>query len=142
MSKDTHKNKQLESSMELAKIIGKLIADVEVLKSRLKSFESKFRTISDMTITLATHDNDDRELQQKLMGVMFSNPDFIKHASDHAAEITFEDAYKAMVDNPMFDVDGTESPEKLADMKAAFNDVAEMFSFARHEMDMRKTEEE
>lgn len=141
MSKDTHKNKQLESSMELAKIIGKLIADVEVLKSRLKSFESKFRTISDMTITLASHD-DDRELQQKLMGVMFSNPDFIKHASDHAAEITFEDAYEAMVDNPMFDVDGTESPEKLADMKAAFNDVAEMFSFARHEMDMRKSEEE
>lgn len=142
MSKDTHKNKKLESSMELAKIIGTLMADVQVLKSKMRHLESRFKTISDMTMTIATHHEGDKKLQKKLISVMFNNSDFIKHASDHAAETTFEDAYQAMIDNPMFEVDGTESPEQIANMKSAFQDVSEMFSFARHELDMNKSEEE
>lgn len=145
MSNDTrnkNKNKQLESSMELAKIIAKLIADVMELKKRLNSLETKFLTTSDITLALAMHMEDDVELQKKIMHVMFSNADFIKHASDLAPKVTFEKAYETMVNNPMFKVDGTESPEKLQAMKDAFNDVSEMFTLARHELDMSKSEEE
>jgi len=126
-----------DSAIKLANIIGKLIADVQNLKENIDSLTLRFNTTSQI-VAVMMNDVTNPETQKEIMLAMMSNEDFIEFSSDHPA--TAEQAY----DDIMSGRSPVRMPEDMSkeDFIKGFNRTKEMFSFARHEMDLANSEEE
>ena len=126
-----------DSAIKLANIIGKLIADVEKLKENLDSLSMRYHTTSQI-VAVMMNDVTNPETQKEIMLAMLSNEDFIEFSSDHPA--TAEQAYDDIVSGKS----PVRMPEDMSkeDFIKGFNKTKEMFSFARHEMDLANREEE
>ena len=126
-----------DSAIKLANIIGKLIADVEKLKKDLDSLSMRHHTTSQI-VAVMMNDVTNPETQKEIMLAMLSNEDFIEFSSDHPA--TAEQAYDDIVSGKS----PIRMPEDMSkeDFIKGFNRTKEMFSFARHEMDLANMEEE
>ena len=125
-----------DSAIKLANIIGKLIADVEILKENFDKMNDRYHTTANI-VSVMMNDITNRETQMKLMEVMMSDEDFIKYSSDHPA--TAEEAY----DDIMSGRSNVIMPNDISkeDFIRGFNKTKEMFSFARHEMDLANDEQ-
>ena len=125
-----------DSAIKLANIIGKLIADVEKLKKDLDSLAMRSHTTAQI-VAVMMNDVTNPETQKEIMLAMMSNEDFIEFSSDHPA--TAEQAY----DDIMSGKSPVRMPENMSkeDFIEGFNRTKEMFSFARHEMDLANDEQ-
>ena len=126
-----------DSAIKLANIIGKLIADVEKLKQDLDSLALRSYTTAEI-VAVMMNDVTNPKTQKGIMLAMLANEDFIEFSSDHSA--TAEEAY----DDIMSGKSSVRMPENMSkeDFIEGFNRTKEMFSFARHEMDLANMEEE
>ena len=120
-----------DSAIKLANIIGKLIADVEKLKENFESLSKRCHTTAEI-VAVMMNDVTNPETQKGIMLAMLANEDFIEFSSDHPA--TAEEAYDDIVSGKS----SVRMPEDMSkeDFIEGFNRTKEMFSFARHEMDL------
>ena len=128
---------QQESAVKLAKIIAKLMVEVEKLREDLDKLQVMFDSMSNI-VNVMMNDVTNSVTQQKLMEVMLKTQGFIEFVADH--EETGEQVYDKIMsgDTPIVMPDDM-TKEKFLE---GFEKTKEMFSLARHEMDFMKTEEE
>ena len=124
------------SAIKLANIIGKLIADVQKLKENLDKLSARSHTTAEI-VAVMMNDVTNPETQKGIMLAMLANEDFIEFSSDHPA--TAEQAYDDIVSGKS----SVRMPEDMSkeDFIKGFNRTKEMFSFARHEMDLANDEQ-
>jgi|TARA_R100000458_G_scaffold22476_1_gene20147 hypothetical protein len=126
--------KEKESAMELAGIIAKLIVDVEELERKLNNLLKKQTVLVEQVMILGMGSTPDT--RAKLVQAMFTHEDFIKFASDDVT--SFDEVFQIMEDNSHLYGDDLDKDA----MRGAFNEVKEMFSLARHELDLSKDKQE
>ena len=127
---------QQESAVRLAKVIAKLIVDVENLRKDLDNLSTMFNSMSNI-VNVMMNDVTNSDTQKKLMEVMLSTQGFIQFVSDH--EETGEEVYDKIMsgDTPIVMPEDMTKEEFLR----GFERTKEMFTLARHEMDFMTEEE-
>ena len=125
-----------DSAVRLAKIIAKLMVDVENLRKDLDNLNVMFNSMSNI-VNVMMNDVTNSDTQKKLMEVMLSTQGFIQFVSDH--EETGEEVYDKIMsgDTPIVMPDDMTKEEFLK----GFEKTKEMFTLARHEMDFMTEEE-
>ena len=126
-----------DSAVRLAKIIAKLMVEVEKLREDLDKLNVMFNSMSNI-VNVMMNDVTNSDTQKKLIDVMLSTQGFIQFVADH--EETGEEVYdKIMSGNTPIVMPDDMTKE---DFLKGFERTKEMFTLARHEMDFMKTEEE
>ena len=127
---------QQDSAVRLAKVIAKLIVDVENLRKDLDNLNVMFNSMSNI-VNVMMNDVTNSDTQKKLMEVMLSTQGFIQFVADH--EETGEEVYDKIMsgDTPIVMPDDMTKEEFLK----GFERTKEMFTLARHEMDFMTEEE-
>ncbi len=125
-----------DSAVRLAKIIAKLMVDVENLRKDLDNLNVMFNSMSNI-VNVMMNDVTNSDTQKKLMEVMLSTQGFIQFVADH--EETGEEVYDKIMsgDTPIVMPDDMTKEEFLK----GFERTKEMFTLARHEMDFMTEEE-
>ncbi len=125
-----------DSAVRLAKIIAKLMVDVENLRKDLDNLNVMFNSMSNI-VNVMMNDVTNSDTQKKLMEVMLSTQGFIQFVADH--EETGEEVYDKIMsgDTPIVMPDDMTKEEFLK----GFEKTKEMFTLARHEMDFMTEEE-
>ena len=126
-----------DSAVRLAKIIAKLMVEVEKLRQDLDKLQVMFNSMSNI-VNVMMNDVTNSDTQKKLMEVMLSTQGFIQFVADH--EETGEEIYDKIMsgDSPIVMPDDLTKEEFIK----GFERTKEMFTLARHEMDFMETEEE
>ena len=128
---------QQDSAVRLAKIIAKLMVEVEKLRQDLDKLQVMFNSMSNI-VNVMMNDVTNSDTQKKLMEVMLSTQGFIQFVADH--EETGEEIYDKIMsgDTPIV------MPDDMTkeDFIKGFEKTKEMFTLARHEMDLANREEE
>mgnify|MGYP003155399472 FL=1 len=127
---------QQDSAVRLAKIIAKLMVEVENLRKDLDGLNVMFNSMSNI-VNVMMNDVTNSDTQKKLMEVMLSTQGFIQFVADH--EETGEEIYDKIMsgDTPIVMPDDMTKEEFLK----GFERTKEMFTLARHEMDFMTEEE-
>ena len=130
------KEQQEESAVKLAKVIAKLIVDVENLRKDLDNLNVMFNSMSNI-VNVMMNDVTNSDTQKKLIDVMLSTQGFIEFVADH--EETGEEIYDKIMsgDSPIVMPDDLTKEEFIK----GFERTKEMFTLARHEMDFMTEEE-
>lgn len=125
-----------DSAVRLAKIIAKLMVDVENLRKDLDNLNVMFNSMSNI-VNVMMNDVTNSDTQKKLMEVMLSTQGFVQFVADH--EETGEEVYDKIMsgDTPIVMPDDMTKEEFLK----GFEKTKEMFTLARHEMDFMTEEE-
>lgn len=125
-----------DSAVRLAKIIAKLMVDVENLRKDLDNLNVMFNSMSNI-VNVMMNDVTNSDTQKKLMEVMLSTQGFVQFVADH--EETGEEVYDKIMsgDTPIVMPDDMTKEEFLR----GFEKTKEMFTLARHEMDFMTEEE-
>ncbi len=128
---------QRESAVRLAKVIAKLMVEVEKLREDFNKLQIMFNSVSNI-VNVMMNDVTNEDTQKKLIEIMMSTQGFIDFVADH--EETGEEVYdKIMSGDTPITMPADMTKEKFLE---GFERTKEMFSLARHEMDFMKTEEE
>ena len=127
---------QQDSAVRLAKIIAKLMVEVENLRKDLDGLNVMFNSMSNI-VNVMMNDVTNSDTQKKLMEVMLSTQGFIQFVADH--EETGEEVYDKIMsgDTPIVMPEDMTKEEFLR----GFERTKEMFTLARHEMDFMTEEE-
>ena len=127
---------QQDSAVRLAKVIAKLIVDVEKLGKDLDNLNTMFNSMSNI-VNVMMNDVTNSDTQKKLMEVMLSTQGFIQFVADH--EETADEVYDKIKsgDTPIVMPDDMTKEEFIK----GFDRTKEMFTLARHEMDFMTEEE-
>ena len=127
---------QQDSAVRLAKIIAKLMVEVEKLRKDLDKLNVMFNSMSNI-VNVMMNDVTNSDTQKKLMEVMLSTQGFIQFVADH--EETGEEIYDKIMsgDSPIVMPDDLTKEEFIK----GFERTKEMFTLARHEMDFMTEEE-
>ena len=127
---------QQESAIKLAKIIAKLMVEVEKLREDLDKLNVMFNSMSNI-VNVMMNDVTNSDTQKKLIDVMLSTQGFIQFVADH--EETGEEIYDKIMsgDSPIVMPDDLTKEEFIK----GFERTKEMFTLARHEMDFMTEEE-
>lgn len=127
---------QQDSAVRLAKIIAKLMVEVENLRKDLDGLNVMFNSMSNI-VNVMMNDVTNSDTQKKLMEVMLSTQGFIQFVADH--EETGEEIYDKIMsgDTPIVMPEDMTKEEFLR----GFERTKEMFTLARHEMDFMTEEE-
>ena len=125
-----------DSAVRLAKIIAKLMVDVENLRKDLDNLNVMFNSMSNI-VNVMMNDVTNSDTQKKLIDVMLSTQGFIQFVADH--EETGEQVYDKIMSGktPIVMPDDMTKEEFLK----GFEKTKEMFTLARHEMDFMTEEE-
>ena len=128
---------QQESAVRLAKVIAKLIVDVENLRKDLDNLSTMFNSMSNI-VNIMMNDVTNSDTQKKIMEVMLSTQGFIEFVSDHE-ETADEEKMQIMSGETPITMPADMTKE---DFIRGFEKTKEMFTLARHEMDLANREEE
>ena len=125
-----------DSAVRLAKIIAKLMVEVEKLRQDLDKLQVMFNSMSNI-VNVMMNDVTNSDTQKKLIDVMLSTQGFIQFVADH--EETGEEIYDKIMsgDTPIVMPEDMTKEEFLR----GFERTKEMFTLARHEMDFMTEEE-
>ena len=129
--------KQEQSAMEIASILAKLIVDVEQLQVKVVTLAKKMEMLLGQVMILCTFTTD-AETKQRLVKDMMSHEDFIEYVSED--ETPFDEVWEVMRSQPTMFGDLSDSDKER--MKATFGEVKDMFTIARHELDLSNDEQQ